>query len=385
MCGIVGAVAERNIVPVLLEGLRRLEYRGYDSCGIAYLDTAQPAELKRLRSVARVGELTQRAQAVSSLTGIAHTRWATHGAPSETNAHPHFSSDEIGVVHNGIIENFEPLRARLKDAGYVFVTQTDSEVAAHLVHSHYHGDLLAAVQATVAEMVGAFAIAVVSVKEPHRLVGARAGSPLVVGLGDPATGENFLASDASALQPVTQRVVYLEEGDLADVRLGSIRIVDCDGNTAERAVHVVALGGDAVEIEPYQHYMQKEIFEQPRAIADTLESVADITPNLFGEKAADVLPKADTVLILAAGTSYYAGLIARYWLESIAGIPCQVEIASEYRYRDSVPNPNALIITISQSGETADTLSALKHAQSLGQTHTLAICNVATSALVRQT
>jgi glucosamine--fructose-6-phosphate aminotransferase (isomerizing) len=385
MCGIVGAVSERNIVPVLLEGLRRLEYRGYDSCGIAYLDSAQPAELKRLRSVARVGELTQRAQAVSSLTGIAHTRWATHGAPSETNAHPHFSSDEIGVVHNGIIENFEPLRARLKEAGYVFATQTDSEVVAHLVHAHYHGDLLQAVQATVVEMVGAFAIAVVSVKEPHRLVGARAGSPLVVGLGDPATGENFLASDASALQPVTQRVMYLEEGDLADVRLGSIRIVDRDGNTAERAIQVVALGSDAVELEPYQHYMQKEIFEQPRAISDTLENVADITPGLFGEKAAAILPKIDAVLILAAGTSYYAGLIARYWLESIAGIPCQVEIASEYRYRDSVPHPNTLIITISQSGETADTLSALKHAQSLGQKHTLAICNVATSALVRQT
>jgi glucosamine--fructose-6-phosphate aminotransferase (isomerizing) len=328
MCGIVGAVALRNIVPVLLEGLRRLEYRGYDSCGIAYLDTAEPAELKRLRSVARVGELTQRAQAVSSLTGIAHTRWATHGAPSETNAHPHFSSDEIGVVHNGIIENFEPLRARLKEAGYVFATQTDSEVVAHLVHSHYRGDLLQAVQATVTEMVGAFAIAVVSVKEPHRLVGARAGSPLVAGLGDPATGENFLASDASALQPVTQRVMYLEEGDLADVRLGSIRIVDRDGNTAERAIHVVAPGTDAVELEPYQHYMQKEIFEQPRAIADTLESVADITPDLFGEKAAAILPKTDAVLILAAGTSYYAGLVARYWLESFAGIPCQVEIAS---------------------------------------------------------
>ena len=385
MCGIVGAVSNHNIVPVLLEGLRRLEYRGYDSCGIAYLDGEQPAELKRLRSIARVGELTSRAQAISSLTGIAHTRWATHGAPSETNAHPHFSSGEIGVVHNGIIENFEPLRARLKEAGYAFITQTDSEVVAHLVHSHYRGDLLAAVQATVAEMVGAFAIAVVSVKEPHRLVGARAGSPLVAGLGDPATGENFLASDASALQPVTQRVMYLEEGDLVDVRLGSIRIVDRDGASVERAVHVVAPGSDAVELEPYQHYMQKEIFEQPRAIADTLESVAAITPALFGDRAAAILPKIDRVLILAAGTSFYAGLIAREWLESIAGVPCQVEIASEYRYRDSVPNPDALVITISQSGETADTLSALKHAQSLGQQHTLAICNVPNSALVRQT
>jgi len=389
MCGIVGAVSERNIVPVLLEGLRRLEYRGYDSCGIAYLhdgaDGAHPAELKRLRSIERVGELTQRAQSVSSLTGIAHTRWATHGAPSETNAHPHFSSDEIGVVHNGIIENFEPLRERLIKAGYAFQTQTDSEVIAHLVHSHYRGDLLAAVQATVAEMVGAFAIAVVSVKEPHRLVGARAGSPMVIGLGDPATGENFLASDASALQPETQRVMYLDEGDLADVRLGSVRIVDRDGNTVERTLHIVQQGSDAVELGPYQHYMQKEIFEQPRAIADTLESVTTISPRLFGDRAAEILPKVDSVLTIAAGTSFYAGLIGRYWLESIAGIPAQVEIASEYRYRDSVPNPNALVITISQSGETADTLSALKHAQSLGQQQTLAICNVAASALVRQT
>ena len=414
MCGIVGAVAEWNIVPVLLEGLRRLEYRGYDSCGIAYLEIGaaneqQPApqlkraagveigaantqqlasELKRVRSVARVGELTQRASAISSLTGIAHTRWATHGEPSESNAHPHFSRDEIGVVHNGIIENFEPLRVRLKQSGYSFVTQTDSEVVAHLIHSHYtngNGDLLEAVQLAVGEMQGAYAIAVVSSREPHRLIGARAGSPLVVGLGDKSTGENFLASDASALQPVTQRFQYLEEGDLVDVRLGSVRIVDRNGATVERAEHVVALGSDAVELEPYSHYMQKEIFEQPRAISDTLESVADITPALFGEKAADILPACDAVLILAAGTSYYAGLIARYWLESIAGIPCQVEIASEYRYRDSVPNKNALIITISQSGETADTLSALKHAQSLGQKHTLAICNVAASALVRQT
>ena len=389
MCGIVGAVAERNIVPVLLEGLRRLEYRGYDSCGIAYLDGmsegAQVPELKRLRSVARVGELTQRAQFVASLTGIAHTRWATHGEPSELNAHPHFSSDEIAVVHNGIIENFEPLRARLKASGYAFTTQTDSEVVAHLIHSYYKGDLLAAVQSAVVEMHGAYAIAVVSAKEPHRLVGARAGSPLVVGLGDPATGENFLASDASALQLETQRFMYLEEGDLVDVRLGRVRIVDRSGATVERAEHIVALGSDAVELEPYQHYMQKEIFEQPRAISDTLESVADISPELFGEKAGAILPGCNSVLILAAGTSFYAGLIARYWLESIAGIPCQVEIASEYRYRDSVPNPDALIITISQSGETADTLSALKHAQSLGQRHTLAVCNVAASALVRQT
>ena len=385
MCGIVGAVAERNIVPVLLEGLRRLEYRGYDSCGIAYLDAANPPALKRLRSVQRVGELTQRAQAVSSLTGIAHTRWATHGAPSENNAHPHFSSDDIGVVHNGIIENFEPLRERLKSAGYEFLTQTDSEVVAHLVHFHYHGDLLKAVQDTVAELVGAFAIAVVSAREPHRLVGARAGSPLVVGLGDLATGENFLASDASALQPVTQRVMYLEEGDLADVRLGSARIVDRQGVEVTRTVHVVQLGSDAVELEPYRHYMQKEIFEQPRAIADTLESVLEITPELFGDKAPQVLAGIDSVLILAAGTSYYAGLVAKFWIESLARIPCQVEIASEYRYRDSVPHPKALVITISQSGETADTLSALKHAQSLGHKHTLAICNVATSALVRQT
>jgi glucosamine--fructose-6-phosphate aminotransferase (isomerizing) len=389
MCGIVGAVAERNIVPILLEGLRRLEYRGYDSCGIAYLDRsvngADHVELKRLRSIARVGELTQRAAAVSSLTGIAHTRWATHGVPSETNAHPHFSRSEIGVVHNGIIENFEPLREKLRSAGYEFLTQTDSEVIAHLVHSHYSGDLLEAVQNTVTEMHGAYAIAVVSVREPNRLVGARAGSPMVVGIGDPRSGGNFLASDASALAPVTQRVIYLEEGDLADVRLGAITIVDRAGNNAERPITTVQLGNDSVDLEPYSHYMQKEIFEQPRAIADTLESVGGIGPELFGPKAAEVLPKIDSVLTIAAGTSYYAGLIGRYWLESIAGVPANVEIASEYRYRDSVPNPKSLIITISQSGETADTLSALKHAQDLGQKHSLAICNVATSALVRQT
>jgi glucosamine--fructose-6-phosphate aminotransferase (isomerizing) len=403
MCGIVGAVAERNIVPVLLEGLRRLEYRGYDSCGIAYVDftgahvapaaSAAPAinanaSLKRVRSVSRVGELTQRAKSVESITGIAHTRWATHGEPSESNAHPHFSNDQVGVVHNGIIENFEPLRARLKESGYHFVTQTDSEVVAHLIHSYLDnagGDLRRAVQLAVAEMHGAYAIAVVNSKDPHRLVGARAGSPLVVGLGDPATGENFLASDASALQTVTQRFQYLEEGDLVDIGLGYAKIFDRDGNAVDRQQHIVALGSDAVELEPYQHYMQKEIFEQPRAISDTLESVSEIGPYLFGEKAPAVLPAIDSILVLAAGTSYYSGLIGRYWLESIAGIPCQVEIASEYRYRDSVPNPNQLIITISQSGETADTLSALKHAQSLGQPHSLAICNVGASALVRQT
>ena len=393
MCGIVGAVAERNIVPVLLEGLRRLEYRGYDSCGIAYVDShgahvAPGSALKRVRSTSRVGELTQRASNVESITGIAHTRWATHGEPSESNAHPHFSKDEVGVVHNGIIENFEPLRARLKESGYHFVTQTDSEVVAHLIHSYLDnagGDIFRAVQLAVAQMDGAYAIAVVSSNEPHRLVGARAGSPLVVGLGDPATGENFLASDASALQPVTQRFKYLEEGDLVDIGLGYVKIFDRGGNLSERAEHIVALGSDAVELEPYQHYMQKEIFEQPRAISDTLESVGDIGPHIFGEKAAAVLPDIDSVLIIAAGTSNYAGLIGRYWLESIAGIPCQVEVASEYRYRDSVPNPKQLIVTISQSGETADTLSALRHAQSLGQTHTLAICNVAASALVRQT
>jgi glucosamine--fructose-6-phosphate aminotransferase (isomerizing) len=389
MCGIVGASSARNVVPVLIDGIRRLEYRGYDSTGLAIIGNgAASPHLERLVSTARVADLAAQADArsLTAHTGISHTRWATHGAPTPANAHPHVSDGEIAVVHNGIIENYEALRERLKAAGYVFNTQTDTEVIAHLVHSHWHaeggGDLMRAVRAAVAEFHGAYAIAVISTQEPGRVVGARAGSPLVVGLGD---GDHFLASDAAALLSVTRRVVYLEEGDIADVRRESYAIHDAHGAKVDRAVVNVEASGDSVELGPYRHFMQKEIFEQPRAVADTLESVGVIDANLFGPKAKEILRKVDGVLVLACGTSYYSSLVAKQWIESLAGIPCQVEIASEYRYRDSVPNPNALVVVVSQSGETADTLAALKHAQALGHTHTLTICNVPTSSMVRQT
>ena len=388
MCGIVGAASARNIVPVLIDGIRRLEYRGYDSTGLAIIEEAATPRLERLVSTARVADLAAQAEArrLTAHTGISHTRWATHGAPTPANAHPHVSGAEIAVVHNGIIENYEALRERLKGAGYVFTTQTDTEVIAHLVHAHWHaaggGDLLRAVQAAVAEFHGAYAIAVISTREPGRVVGARQGSPLVVGVGD---GDHFLASDAAALLSVTRRVVYLDEGDVADVRRESYAIHDVRGDRVARAVVTVEASGEAVELGPYRHFMQKEIFEQPRAVADTLESVAGIGPTHFGPAAEHILAKVDSVLVLACGTSYYSGLVAKQWIESLAGIPCQVEIASEYRYRDSVPNPAALVVVVSQSGETADTLAALRHAQGLGHAHTLAICNVATSSMVRQT
>jgi glucosamine--fructose-6-phosphate aminotransferase (isomerizing) len=390
MCGIVGAVAQRNIVPVLVEGLRRLEYRGYDSCGVA---VHADGELKRARSVARVAELDAQTAQLPGFTGIAHTRWATHGAPTTLNAHPHFSAGpgsaskgaRIALVHNGIIENYEELRRRLVAAGYVFDSQTDTEVIAHLVDQLYDGDLFEAVQRAVRELHGAYAIAVFCRDEPHRVVGARKGSPLVVGLG---RNENFLASDALALAGTTDRIIYLEEGDVVDLQLARVWIVDGDGRPVERPARTVSGHSNAVELGPYRHFMQKEIFEQPRALADTVGDIGEtsaISPRLFGEAAAEVLPRVDCVLILACGTSYYAASTARYWIESIAGVPCTVEIASEYRYRTSVPNPNALVVVVSQSGETADTLAALKHAKSLDMHRTLAICNVATSAMVRET
>ena len=381
MCGIVGAVATRDITPILVEGLRRLEYRGYDSCGVALL---QDGQLTRSRSTARVAELESQIEqsALAGHLGISHTRWATHGAPVTSNAHPHFSRDEVAVVHNGIIENYESIRADLKIAGYEFVTETDSEVIAHLIHQLYRGDLLAAVRAAVARFKGAYAIAVMHKAEPKRLVGARNGSPLVVGLGK---DENFLASDALALAGTTDQIIYLEDGDVVDIELKRVRIVDASSAPAQRQVQTVKVVAGGADLGPYQHYMQKEIFEQPRAISDTIESIESITPDLFGEKAAEVLAAVDSALILACGTSYYAGLTAKVWLESIAGLPTQVEIASEYRYRDSVPNPRTLVVVISQSGETADTLAALKHAQSLGMKHTLGFINVATSAMTRQT
>ncbi|CAH2807328.1 MAG: Glutamine--fructose-6-phosphate aminotransferase [isomerizing] (EC [uncultured Caballeronia sp.] len=379
MCGIVGAVAQRNIVPVLVEGLRRLEYRGYDSCGVAVLSNGEP---RRARSVARVSDLDAQVcdSKLAGMTGIAHTRWATHGAPVTDNAHPIFSRDTVALVHNGIIENYESLREMLKGKGYEFVSQTDTEVIAHLIHSMYRGDLFQTVRDVVKQLHGAYAIVVMHKDQPHTVVGACQGSSLVVGVGE---GENFLASDA--LAGSTERFAFLEEGDVVEIGLDGVKIADRDGLPAQREVRVVTAYGGAVELGPYRHFMQKEIFEQPRAITDTIPQADHFDASLFGAGAADAFAGIDSILILACGTSYYSGVTAKYWLESIAKIPTQVEIASEYRYRDSVPNPKALVVVISQSGETADTLAALKHAQSLGHKHTLAVCNVATSAMVRQT
>lgn len=385
MCGIVGAVAQRDITPVLVEGLKRLEYRGYDSCGVA---VHADGRLQRSRSTQRVAELEREIQqsGLAGFTGIAHTRWATHGAPATHNAHPHFSGrnpqdPRIALVHNGIIENHDELRAELQQAGYVFESQTDTEVIAHLVDHLYEDDLFDAVRRAVRRLEGAYAIAVFCRDEPHRVVGARQGSPLVVGLGD---NENFLASDALALAGTTDQIIYLEDGDVADLQLSRVWLVDAAGAPVEREVHTVHLHSAAADLGPYRHYMQKEIFEQPRAVGDTLQDIESITPELFGDDAYKIFQEIDKVLILACGTSYYAGLTARYWIEAVAHVPVNVEIASEYRYRESVSDPRTLIVTISQSGETADTLAALKHARSLGMPHTLTICNVATSAMVRE-
>ena len=402
MCGIVAAVSTRNIVPILIEGLKRLEYRGYDSCGVA---VHQDGELRRARSTARVAELEIEVanDNVASGTGIGHTRWATHGAPVVHNAHPHFSRGpgtseaqvavsggtttvgRIALVHNGIIENHDELRAELVGRGYLFSSQTDTEVIAHLVDHLYEGDLFDAVQRATTRLRGAYAIAVFCRDEPQRVIGAREGSPLVLGVGD---GENFLASDAMALAGVTDQIIYLEEGDVVDLQLGkhwiTHRTPQGDYRPVDRTVRTVVAHTGAAELGPYRHYMQKEIFEQPKAIADTLDGVHSITPELFGDGAYSVFKDIDSVLILACGTSYYSGSVAKYWLESIARIPTSVEVASEYRYRDSVPNPRTLVVTITQSGETADTLAALKHARSMGMTNTLTICNVATSAMVRE-
>jgi glutamine---fructose-6-phosphate transaminase (isomerizing) len=368
MCGIVAAVGARNVVPILLEGLRRLEYRGYDSAGVAVIN----ASLERVRSCGRVAQLEKLTsqQNLAGNIGIGHTRWATHGAPSERNAHPHMSGG-VCVVHNGIIENHDAVRSRLQLLGYTFTSDTDTEVIAHLVHWFLLNgiSLFEAVQETTRELHGAYAIAVISAHDRERLVVARMGAPLLVGLGE---GENFAASDTAALLQVTRRILYLEEGDCAEVTPSLVRIVDARGHLVERPLHVSRLAADAMELGTWRHYMQKEIFEQPAAVLATLQEQVSAFPDV------------DKILILACGTSYHAGLVARYWLESLAGIPCQVEIASEYRYRESVPDPRALTIVISQSGETADTIAALGHAKSLGQPHSLAICNVAESSLVRQ-
>ena len=386
MCGIVGAVADRNIVPILIEGLRRLEYRGYDSAGIAVMNSS--GQLRRVRTVGKV-KMLQDAIVETPTTGnlgIAHTRWATHGVPSERNAHPHISRDGIAIVHNGIIENHEELRDELLALGYTFTSETDTEVIAHRIHHHKQklGDIFRAVRATVAELEGAYALAVVSQDNPDKIILARAGCPVVIGIGK---GENFVASDVSALLPVTRTFMFLEEGDVAEIGREGVRVLDSEGNTAQRPVRESALSADAAEKGDYPHYMLKEIFEQPRAIAQTLEervAGGKLLEQAFGPLATEVFRRAEAVQIVACGTSFHAGAVAKYHIEQIARVPCWVEIASEYRYRNPVVPKNTLLVTISQSGETADTLAALRMAKQAGYLSTLAICNVPESSLVRE-
>ncbi len=384
MCGIVGAIANRDVVPLLVEGLKRLEYRGYDSAGIAVV---AGDEVRRVRRTGRVVEMEAAAQAegLQASLGIGHTRWATHGGVTELNAHPHISHGDLALVHNGIIENHEQQRERLRALGYEFTSQTDTEVVAHLIH-YYRAQgsgLLGALQKAVKELEGAYALAVIDRRDPSTMVAARMGCPLLVGLGE---GENFIASDVSAILSATRKVIFLEEGDTAEVTREGVRVFDAGDAQVERDIHLSDVSLASLELGPYRHFMQKEIHEQPRAISDTLEGIVDaggFDPALFGKDAADVLGDIEAVQILACGTSYYAGLTARYWLEDIAGIPCAVDIASEYRYRKVVANPRQLIVTISQSGETLDTMEALKYAKSLGQQKTLSICNVPESAIPR--
>ncbi len=383
MCGIVGAVAGRNVVPILIEGLSRLEYRGYDSAGVAVINGG----IRRVRVVGRVADMQSKAVAegLQGMVGIGHTRWATHGGVTEPNAHPHISHGVIAVVHNGIIENHDEHRRRLQSLGYSFESQTDTEVIAHLVYFHYKecNNLFTATRRAVGELVGAFAIGVVALDSPDTMTCARVGCPLLIGMGE---GENFIASDVSAVLSCTRRVVYLEEGDVAEITRDRVTIVDSSGVKVERPVHVSNVSLASMELGPYSHFMQKEIHEQPRALTDTIEPVVTgqgFDPALFGAEAVDVFRDIHGVLILAAGTSYYAGLTAKYWIEAIAGVPVTVEIASEFRYRVSVPDPRQLVVTISQSGETLDTMEALKHAKSLGQRQTLSICNVQESAIPR--
>ena len=384
MCGIVGAIADRDVVPVLVEGLKRLEYRGYDSAGIAVV---VGDSVRRVRRTGRVAEMEAAAIAdgLTAGLGIGHTRWATHGGVTETNAHPHISHDSLALVHNGIIENHEAQRERLTQLGYVFESQTDTEVITHLIHHHQTQglDLLAALQAAVRELEGAYALAVIDKSDPERMVVARMGCPLLVGLGE---GENFVASDVSAILQATRRVIFLEEGDTAVLTRAAVQVFDGAGDNVVREEHLSDVSLASLELGPYRHFMQKEIHEQPRAQADTIEAIIDAAafePTLFGKDAAAVLREVEGVQILACGTSFYAGSVARYWIEAISGLPCTVEIASEYRYRTAVANPKHLIVTISQSGETLDTMEALKYAKSLGHTRTLSICNVPESAIPR--
>ena len=386
MCGIVGAVAERDVVPVLLEGLRRLEYRGYDSAGVAVV--SGDSVLGRVRVPGKVAELIESLdrQPLSGRLGIAHTRWATHGVPAEVNAHPHICNDTVAVVHNGIIENFEALREAQRAQGFRFTSDTDTEVIAHQVYLYLDKgyDLLKAVQAATGDLEGAYALGVVSKTEPGRLVAARRGSPLVIGVG---IGEHFIASDVAALVPVTQHFLFLEDGDVAELRRLAISIYDASGVEVDRSIKVSELTADAVERGQYRHYMLKEIHEQPAAIAETLEgriSNGRVLEAAFGPEASALFDQVRTVQIIACGTSYHAGLVASYWFEELAGMPCSIEVASEFRYRKHVVSPNALVVTISQSGETADTLAALRGAKSLGYAGSLAICNVPESSLVRE-
>lgn len=383
MCGILVGVSQKKVMPILLEGLRRLEYRGYDSCGVAVIEDGA---IRRARSVKRVQELVEQVEAekLDSTVGIAHTRWATHGGPVVCNAHPHIAGGRIALVHNGIIENYAEIREELLSAGVTFESQTDTEVLAHLVNHYYEGDLLAAVERALNRVRGAYGIAVMALDEPGRIVAARLGSPMVVGLADEG---NFIASDAMALAGVTDRIIFVEDGDVADVTTEKVAIYAHEGKDyrpVERRVMKVQAYTGAAELGPYRHYMQKEIFEQPRAFGDTLEGVEGITPTLFGKEAEEVFKDVNRVLIIACGTSFYAGLTAKYWLEAVAGMPCDVEVASEYRYREPVTDPKTLVVTVSQSGETADTIAALKFAKSRGMAKTLAVCNVAQSALVRE-
>ncbi|HHH47355.1 MAG TPA: glutamine--fructose-6-phosphate transaminase (isomerizing), partial [Gammaproteobacteria bacterium] len=386
MCGIVGAVADRDVVPILLEGLRRLEYRGYDSAGVAVLDEGNG--LQRVRTKGKVAGLEEKiAGNLHGRIGIAHTRWATHGVPSPENAHPHICEDTVAVVHNGIIENHEELRERQNAAGYRFTSETDTEVIVHQVHKYLTEQgqgLLAAVKKAVADFEGAYALGIVSDAEPDRMVAARLGSPLVIGVG---IGEYFIASDVTALLPVTQRFIFLEDGDIADIRRDSLSIFDAEGKQVERPIRESELRADSVERGEYRHYMLKEIFEQPRALAETLEGrIANgrVLEQAFGAGAGEIFDDVQGVHIIACGTSYHAGLIGRYWLESLVGIPCSVEVASEFRYRKPVVRKNSLIVTLSQSGETADTLAGLQEAKRLGFGHSLSICNVPESSLVRE-
>jgi glucosamine--fructose-6-phosphate aminotransferase (isomerizing) len=384
MCGIVGAIADRDVVPLLIDGLKRLEYRGYDSAGLAVIDGD---DVRRVRRTGRVAEMEAAAEAehFHARLGIGHTRWATHGGVTEGNAHPHISHGELALVHNGIIENHEAQRERLQALGYVFESQTDTEVIAHLIHHHRSEgmSLLQALRAAVRELHGAYALAVIDKRDPDRMVAARMGCPLLLGLGD---GENFIASDVSAIVSSTRRVVFLEEGDTAELTRSSVQVFDATGAPVQRETHLSDVSLASLELGPYRHFMQKEIHEQPRAIADTIEALMDnaaFGPELFNDRDGAVLGDIEAVQILACGTSYYAGLVARYWIEALAGVPCAVDIASEYRYREVVANPKQLVVTISQSGETLDTMEALKYAKARGQERTLSICNVPESAIPR--